>query len=102
MSTPLSEDDSRGRYLSQGQVLMLRSALAQILANAEALQESPLITQPEKGQLEEIKKDAHGIARILKQGRPEDCEEVLEGVVGDVGEILKGLHGIERDLQWGR
>lgn len=47
---------------------MVRSALADILTNAEALQKNPQITQREKGQLEEIKKDAHGIARILKQG----------------------------------
>lgn len=68
MLTPFSEDDSKGRYLSQGQVAMVRSALADILTNAEALQKNPQITQREKGQLEEIKKDAHGIARILKQG----------------------------------
>ena len=70
--TPFKEDDSRGRYLSQGQMAMARNALADILINAEALQKSPRIAQTEKGELEEIKKDAHGIARILKQARPEE------------------------------
>jgi hypothetical protein len=70
-SSPFDEDDSKGRFISQGQVAMVKSALADILTNAEVLQESSKITSPEKGKLEEIKKDTYGIARILKQARPE-------------------------------
>jgi len=68
--TPFKEDDSKGKYLSQGQAAMVRSALIDILSNAEALQKSPRIVQREKGQLEEIKKDTYGIGRILKQASP--------------------------------
>ena len=68
---PFDENDSKGRFLSQGQVRMVQSALTNILTNAESLQERPGLTQEEKGSLEEIKKDAYGIARIFKQARPE-------------------------------
>ena len=68
---PFDEDDSKGRFISQGQVGMIRAALENILTNAESLQRRPELTQEEKGKLEEIKKDTYGIARILKQARPE-------------------------------
>ena len=68
---PFDEDSSKGGFISQGQVGMIRSALDNILTNAEMLQRKPGLTQEEKGKLEEIKKDAYGIARILKQARPE-------------------------------
>jgi len=69
MTTPFDLNDTRGKFLSQGQVGMIRSALTNILTNAESLQRKPELTQEEKGRLEEIKKDTHGIARILKQAR---------------------------------
>jgi len=72
MATPFNLDDTRGRSLSQGQVRMIRSALINILTNAETLQGRPGLTQGEKGSLEEIKKDTYGIARILRQARPEN------------------------------
>jgi len=73
--SPFDEDDSKGRFISQGQVGMIRAALENILTNAETLQRKPGLTQEEKGKLEEIKKDAHGIARILKQARPERSDQ---------------------------
>ncbi len=72
MATPFDLNDTRGKFLSQGQVGMVRSALTDILANAETLQRRPELTQEEKGSLEEIKKDTYGIARILRQARPQN------------------------------
>jgi len=69
--SPFAQEGSKGKFLSQGQVRMVQSALTDILTNAESLQTRPGLTQEEKGKLEEIKKDAYGIARILKQARPE-------------------------------
>ena len=66
MSTPFDLDDTKGKFLSQGQVGMVRSGLNSILTNAERVQESPGITSEEKGWLELIKKDTHGILRILR------------------------------------
>jgi len=67
--TPLVGENSKGRYLSQGQERMIRSALVNILTNAETLEKKPGLTQEEKGRLEEIKKDTYGIARIIKQAK---------------------------------
>jgi len=72
MATPFDLNDTRGKFLSQGQVGMVRSALTDILTNAESLQTRPELTQGEKGKLEEIKKDTYGIARVLKQARPQN------------------------------
>ena len=69
MTTPFDLNDTRGKFLSQGQVGMIRSALTNILTNAESLQRRPELTQGEKGSLEEIKKDTYGIVRILRQAR---------------------------------
>jgi len=66
METPFGVNDSKGKFLSQGQVGMIRSALDNILTNAETLQRKPGLTQEEKGRLEEIKKDTYGIARMLR------------------------------------
>jgi len=67
--TPFVRENSKGRYLSQGQERMIRSALVNILTNAETLQKKPGLTQEEKESLEEIKKDTYGIARIIKQAK---------------------------------
>lgn len=67
--TPLVGENSKGKYLSQGQERMIRSALVNILTNAETLEKKPGLTQEEKGRLEEIKKDTYGIARIIKQAK---------------------------------
>ncbi len=72
MATPLNGKNSKGKFLSQGQVRMVQSALTDILTNAESLQRRPELTQEEKGSLEEIKKDTYGIARILRQARGEE------------------------------
>ncbi|MBA7640343.1 hypothetical protein ES703_48008 [subsurface metagenome] len=63
---PFDEDNSKGRFISQGQVDMIRAALEDILTNAERVQKSPGITSEQKGWLELIKKDAYGIFRILR------------------------------------
>lgn len=62
---PFDLNDTRGRFLSQGQVGMIRSGLTTILTNAERAQKGPGITPEQKGWLELIKKDTHGILRIL-------------------------------------
>ena len=69
MATPFNRENSKGKYLSQGQERMISSALTNILTNAESLQRKPGLTQEEKGSLEEIKKDTYGIARIIKQAK---------------------------------
>ncbi len=66
MATPFDLNDTKGRFLSQGQIGMVRSALTSILTNAETLQRKPELTQEEKRKLENIKKDAHGIFRVLR------------------------------------
>jgi len=66
MSTPLNGKNSKGKFISQGQVGMVRSGLEDILTNAERVQKSPGITSEQKGWLELIKKDAYGIFRILR------------------------------------
>lgn len=66
MATPFDLNDTKGKFLSQGQVGMIRSALTDILTNAESLQRRPGLTQEEKGSLEGIKKDTYGILRILR------------------------------------
>jgi len=65
MATPFDLNDTKGKFLSQGQVGMIRSGLEDILTNAERVQKSPGITSEQKGWLELIKKDAYGILRIL-------------------------------------
>gem|GEM_PF-5254116 len=45
---------------------MIRSGLTSILTNAERVRKSPGITSEQKGWLELIKKDAHGILRMLR------------------------------------
>ena len=56
MLIPFEKDDIRGRFLSQGQLAMVRSALTNILIYAETLQRKPRLTQEEKGRLEDIKR----------------------------------------------
>ena len=65
-NTPFDLNDTKGKSLSQGQVGMIRAALTSILTNAERAQKSPGITSEQKGCLELIKKDTHGILRILR------------------------------------
>ncbi len=66
MATPFDLNDTKGKFLSQGQVGMVRSGLASILSNAERVQKGPGITSEQKGWLELIKKDTHGVLRILR------------------------------------
>ncbi|GAJ03801.1 unnamed protein product [marine sediment metagenome] len=66
METPFELNDTKGKFLSQGQMGMIRAALTSILSNAERVQESPGITPEQKGWLELIKKDTCGILRILR------------------------------------
>ncbi len=66
MATPFDLNDTKGKFLSQGQVGMIRSGLTSILSNAERIQKSPGISSEQKGWVELIKKDTHGIFRILR------------------------------------
>ena len=66
METPFDLNDTKGKSLSQGQMGMIRAALTSILSNAERVQKSAGITSEHKGLLELIKKDIHGIFRILR------------------------------------
>jgi len=60
------EQDTKSKFLSQGQAGMIHSGLISILRNAERVQKGPGITSEQNGWLELIKKDTQGILRVLR------------------------------------